>query len=716
MSGNRRSSLKPKQAAALQEATHLHQQGQAEAAEQLYKKLLKNAPNLAEAQFGLAVLLLQAGRNNEVVPLLEAVIRHNPNYAMAHNYLGIAHMRLQAWQPALTAFEKAVALEPTMAGAYSDMAGVLEQLGHLPQAVAALQQAVALQPKQVQAHHNLGILLWNLDRRQEAVASMRSAFEADRNNAERANYLASHLIRVKQSREAVDLMRATLKQVPDNPQTLYILANALREEGQLEGAAAAFAKVLDSQPQVIDARVQLIHLKRRLCRWENLQADVDELMARIDADPQAGMLPQMMLSNVADPAWQLANNRRYCQSFVANAAAQTGPLPPLVTPNDGGKIRIGYLSADFRQHVVASLVAELFSQHDRDRFEVYGFGIGEDDGSPLRARIIDSFDRFTDLLGVSAAKAVAAIREQQIHILIDLTGHTAGDRQDIMALRPAPIQVNYLGYTGTSGAPYMDYLIADPVAIPSTSAAYYAEKLVHMPDSYMVNDRLRKVGQKPTRAECGLPEDGLVLCCFNDTYKLTPQVFEVWMKLLLSRPDSVLWLRQYSDHTVGNLRAEAERHGVDGSRLYFADRTEHHADHLARQQCADLFLDTNPYNAHATSSDALWVGLPVLTCAGEGFASRVAASLLHAVGLPQLVTHSMEDYLAVGLALLQEPQQLAHMRAHLLEQREQLPLFDCPRFTRHLETAYTTMWQLWRDGQPPQAITVATQPSHQDTP
>ena len=370
------------------------------------------------------------------------------------------------------------------------------------------------------------------------------------------------------------------------------------------------------------------------------------------------------------------------------------------------KITLGYLSADFHEHATAFLCAELFEAHDRTRFEVFGYSYGPDDGSPMRQRLSRAFDRFVDVKDMSYVEAARRIAADDVDILIDLKGYTKGARTHMLALRPAPIQINYLGYPGTLGAGFMDYILVDDYVVPSDQQPFFAEKLVHLPGCYQINDSKRAIWPKtPTRAECGLPDTSFVFCDFNNTYKITSKMFAIWMELLQAVPRSVLWLLEGNSCAAANLKREAEAHGVSATRLIFAPRVPM-AEHLARHHLADLFLDTFPVCAHTTASDALWAGCPLLALAGNTFIARVAGSLLRAVGLPELVTTSFEDYLAMALRLARSPDLLRELRTRLAANRSASPLFDAFHFTRNLESAYTRMWGLHAAGRTPQAFAV----------
>jgi protein O-GlcNAc transferase len=369
------------------------------------------------------------------------------------------------------------------------------------------------------------------------------------------------------------------------------------------------------------------------------------------------------------------------------------------------KLRIAYLSADFRRHPVASLIAELFELHDRARFEISGISFGPDDQSDMRARLVRSFDQFHDVQSKSDRDVAKLLNDMQVDIAVDLNGRTEDSRLGILAHRPTPVQVTYLGYPGTTGADFIDYVIADETVLPFDQQPFYTERIVHLPDCYQVNDSTRKIAAlSPSRSKAGLPDEGFVFCCFNNNFKITAPVFDVWMRLLGLVEGSVLWLLQ-DDAARENLSKAAAARGIDPARVVFAGLQEPQA-HLARHRLADLFLDTLPYNAHTTASDALWAGLPVLTCKGGAFAGRVAASLLHAAGLPELATGDLGEYEALALRLATDPSLLGGFRHRLAQTRASCPLFDTDRFRRHIEDAYITMWEIQQRGESPRSFSV----------
>jgi protein O-GlcNAc transferase len=369
------------------------------------------------------------------------------------------------------------------------------------------------------------------------------------------------------------------------------------------------------------------------------------------------------------------------------------------------KIRVGYVSGDFRDHAVSMLAAGLFEKHDRERFEVIGISLAAAQNTPLAARVTASFTRFLDVTQRSDAQAAAQIRGQEVDILVDLMGFTRGCRPDIFARRPAPVQVNYLGYPGTMGAPYMDYILADDFVIPRDSRVHYGERVVYLPHCFQVNDDSRFMDAVPSREAAGLPPSGLVFCSFNSSHKLNPVFFGIWMRLLMAIPGSVLWLLGETPPVKANLRRESAVRGIDPERLIFADRLPY-AAHLARLALADLFLDSIPFSGGATVSDALWVGVPVVTCAGRALASRMAGSLMRAVGLIEGITDSVDAYEAAVLRLAASPLQLTEWRERLAQGRRDSPLFDTDLFRRHLECAYSAMWDRHQRGEEPESFDV----------
>ncbi len=449
--------------------------------------------------------------------------------------------------------------------------------------------------------------------------------------------------------------------------------------------------------------MKFYELSRSMCEWERLDEWRGKMRDALARKETGAVSPFHLLSL----SGMTAGEQRACADLwmkgrIEGSAAERAHLSFTFRPAAKRKIRLGYLSCDFHEHATSLLLVELFESHDRERFEVFAYSYGPDDGKGMRERLKQCFDRFIDIQHLSTGEAAQTIHGDQVDILIDLKGYTRATRTAILTFRPAPIQVNYLGYPGTLGGDFCDYIITDPFLTPPASAADYSEAFAYLPQTYQPRGRRNPVGPRPTRSEAGLAEQGFVFCCFNQAYKITPDVFDIWCRLLLNVPGSLLWLL-HSALAEGNLRNEACLRGVAPDRLVFAE-DKPQAEHLARLALADLVLDTLPYNAHTTASDALWVGVPLVTCAGETFASRVAGSLLHAVGLPELIAGDLEAYydLAFGLATSQE--QLCRIKRKLAASRLTAPLFDIDTYTQHLESLYESMWWRYRSGQKPALI------------
>lgn len=574
-----------------------------------------------------------------------------------------------------------------------DLGNLLLDSAQPEAALEPLQHALRLAPGHPQILLQLGNALAELSRFAEAVSCFRQALHSDPAQADAHYNLGNALREMGHLQEAAGAYRESIRLAPHNADACNNLGNVLREMGQLEQAIACYREALRINPRLHHARAHLVHQCQHICDWTQLDVQTAEIRRLVREEPQALIPPFAFLALSGTTA---AEQRLCADHWVQNRLG--GVRPKTAVPMERGqqdRIHIGYLAADFRQHPLTWLACELMELHDRQQFSVSGYSYGADDGTPERQRWERAFDRFVDIRELSMQQAAARIETDRVDILVDLSGFTQNSRSGILALRPAPILVNWLGFPGTMGAdasgrPLADYLITDRWITPPEQSGDYAEQLVFLPDTYQPNNRIRPVARIPSRAECGLPQHGVVFCCFNQTFKITPQLFDLWIELVNDTPRSVLWLLECNRWAKANLLQAAHLRGVAAERLIFAPRVPME-QHLARHRCADLMLDTLPYNAHTTTSDALWMGLPLLTCCGDTFASRVAASLLHAAGLPQLVTNTLKAYGERARELAAQPSTLRAMRAELDERRESLPLFDTPRFTRHLEAAYRAM-------------------------
>ncbi len=675
-----------------------HQQGQLAQAEELYRQVLEASPHHADALHYLGVIYHQNGRHDLAVSTIAQALAIAPNNAdflsnqalalkaagrledaintlqhalslarddlEIHYNLGNAYTECHRYKEAAKCYRRILQeypqdedLKQALCYALQNLGNDYQQSGQYTKAEAVYQEAISIISNEANLHYNLGNAKRELGKASEAAAHYQQAIQINPNDADTYNNLG----------------------------------NVQRELGDLAASIASYQKALDINPKLYHAKVHLVHQKQHICDWKDLNKEISEIREWVKDVPEAQISPFAFLAmpgTTADEQKKCASNwlkNRYSSAF------NQGKALTFKYTNNHQKLRIGYLSADFRLHPLASLISELIELHDRNAFEIHAYSYGLNDQSAERKRIEKAFDHFQDIRPLATLDAATKINQDEIDILVDLTGFTQTSRSQIVALRPAPITVSWLGFPGTmgdlNGEPLFDYLLSDAFITSPTKANIYSENLALLPQTYQPNDRKRPVGKAKTRMECGLPKDAFVFCCFNQTFKILPEVFDCWMRLIKQVPNSVLWLLECNQWAKANLISEAEARGVNKDRLIFAPRLSM-ADHMARQVCADLFLDTQPYNAHTTTSDALWMGLPVLTCAGDTFASRVAGSLLKAANLDELITYSLSDYENKALALASNPNDLTRIKAHLLAHREGLPLFDTPQFVKDLESLY----------------------------
>ena len=747
----------------------LHRQGALPQAAARYAEALRRDPRNADALYYLAAVAGSEGRFDEAITLSRAAIEVAPNRAKPHNLLGKALHRTRQNPAALASFQAAIACEPTFAEAHGNRANVLIDLGRLADAVEGFDQALSLDPNAIEDWCNRGSALQELGRSADAIASFDRALALvpgfvparigragalaalGRNEEALADYdgaLAGNAGQVEawhgrglvhkrlgQLAQALADFDRALELKPNDPDILSARATALNACRRYEEALAVVNAALAIAPQHVAALFVRATIRLSLKRYGGAISDYDEVL-RLNPDHRlafGGALWCRLLCcdwsrseglaaavhhrvarerSIVSPLAILATTedalaqRDHIRAFVGYQRRAPSRPRAARKPTASPRIHIGYLSPDFNDHAVAHLAIELFERHDRTRFEISAVSFADDDRSEMRARLMRAFDRFVDVPDRTDREVHQMIERLGIDIAVDLGGYTEGARPFVLADRPAPIQASYLGFAGTSAAEFMDYLIADAVAIPPHLHAGFTEKIVSLPDTFMVGQSVRPFGSTlRARAEVGLPDDAFVFCCFNNTWKISPATFDIWMRLLRAVDRSVLWLKDINETATANLRQAAREAGVDPDRLVFAPRLPL-ADHLARHRFADLFLDTQPFNAHTTANDALRAGLPVLTCQGGSYAGRVAASLLQAVGLDELITGSLEDYEALALKLARDRSLLQSVRRKLDANLLTKPLFDIDRFRRHIEAAYAEMWAISLRGEPPRSFSV----------
>ncbi|MBD9406158.1 tetratricopeptide repeat protein [Acidovorax sp. ACV02] len=676
--------------------------------------------DFAEAHVNRGKTLVELGRVPEALQSYDLAIATQPRMAAAHNNKGTALRTLERLDEALECYQRACALDGNYVDALLNMATLHAALGQADEALAGFDQLLALQPQHAQAHNGKGAILAQKEQWALAVPHFQAAIQSDEKLVSAHKNLGQALHALAQYAQAVPVLRKAAELQPDDLDILALLAVAQTDAGQFADALGTYDLVIwmapdrpglyfnraglhvrfnrhaqaladfmaasDMQPDNQHLFGWIANSRVHACDWSGLSADLKRCEESIRAG-ENNVPPFVALSLFDAPALQMqAAINRVAADFPENhslgAISQRAPSQ---------KIRVGYYSADFYGHATAFLMAELFEKHDRQRFEWFAFSYGPNVQDSMRERLAASFDHFIDVREHRDIDVARMSRELGIDIAVDLKGFTTDQRFGIFSHRCAPVQVSYLGYPGTTGAPYMDYVVADRVVIPEKEREFFTEKVVYLPHSYQVNDAKRRISDRVfTREELGLPSSGFVFCCFNNNYKIRPPVFDSWMRILQAVPGSVLWLFEGNASVMDNLRAEAQSRGIAGDRLVFAPRMPLD-DHLARHRLADLFLDTLPYNAHTTASDALWAGLPVLTRAGQSFAARVAASLLQAVGMPELVTHTAEEYEALAIALAQDPVRLQALRDKLDAEKNQAPLFNAKQFASDIEAAYLAM-------------------------
>jgi protein O-GlcNAc transferase len=668
-----------------------------------YDRAAALQPRSADAHCNRGAVLLLMLRTDEALGSFDAALAADPGLAEAHHHRGQALRLRSEPQQALCAFDRALAAQPHYADALVGRGEVLRELRRPTDALHSFERACALDPHSAAAQRGAGDAWLDLGRPAQALAAHDAAL---RLGAQRALTLISRgnsLRALGRHPEAIAAYDESLQLDPRNATTLCERGHTLLlARDRVAEAIACYTQALEINSDIPFVPGTLRYTQLRHGNWSvDVPVASDEEILRAVRAGLPACAPFAFLSISDDAAAQL----QCARVFTRHQLPASTPERP--RPRYGHRrLRLAYVSADLREHAVSYLLAGVLERHDRERFEVSAIALRPAEGSVQGARVRAAFDRFIDVSAMNDREIVDLMRELEIDIAIDLTGYTQGYRPRLLAAGVAPIQVSYLGYPGTMGASFIDYLIADPFVVPPDRRAHYAEAIAYLPECFQANDDRRIIAERDfTRAEQGLPESALVLCCLNNSHKINPTMFDVWMRVLTRAPQSVLWLLSHEPEVQGHLRREAVSRGIDPTRLVFAARLPY-AEHLARLMLADLFLDTLPFNAGATASDALWAGVPVLTCAGDAYAARMAGSLLRAVGLPELVTASLADYESLALRLAAEPALRAEWRARLAANRLTMPLFDTARFTAHLETAYLEMWRRHELGEAPSTFAV----------
>jgi predicted O-linked N-acetylglucosamine transferase (SPINDLY family) len=699
-----------------------------------YQQSLDINPNQANAYNNQGIALYYLKRLDEALASYDRALALNPDHAEAYNNQGLALRDLKRPEQAISSFNRAIALKPEYAEAYNNLGLALDELSRSDQALISYDRAIALNPDYISGLNIRGIAFYEKRKLDEALASFNRAIDHNPNYAEAYNNRGLTLHELNRLGDALISYDRAIALKSDYANAYHNRGVALNSLKRLDEAIASYDCAIALNPDYADThnnRAVVLHglkrfdealisyeralalnpdfeclnsirlfIKLTLCNWDNIDNQVAQLSHEIrNGEKSAHPFPMLALTNdrtILKKSAEIFAQTKFPMAPASNTFAK-------IPKHD--KICVAYFSPDFRQHAVSTLTAELFELHDRSQFEIIAFSFGPNTKDDMRLRLETTFDQFIDVHDRSDQDIVTLARNLGVDIAIDLGGYTNDCRPGIFALRAAPLQVNYLGYPGTMGAEFMDYIIADPTIIPPEHQPDYTEKVIYLP-SFQVNDSKRQIADKQfTREELGLPPTGFVFCCFNNNYKINPQNFDSWMRILQQVEGSVLWLFAGSETFITNLTKEAKLRGVDPERLVFAKRLSA-PEYLARYRVADLFLDTLPYNAGTTASDALWAGLPVLTLIGETFAGRMAASLLNAIHLPELVTTSQDEYEAMAVRLATHPDELMNIKQKLADNRLTTPLFDTPQFTRNLEAAYTQIYERYHADLAPDHIYV----------
>ena len=645
-----------------------------------YHKALDINPSNKYFNFNLANTYFSLKDFHSAIIYFERALKIDPCYCDSLFNLGNAHAELNQFNLALFNFNEVLKLNKLHSGAYNNKGNVLRELGEIKKSIVSFESALEITPHYSEAHYNLGLTYLELKNNEAAKRSFTSAIQIDSGNSDAYYNLGIALTELKRFEDAINSYSKAISLVSNQEDYHFGRGLAYNHLALYSKANDDFSKAWALNPNLNFLLGNLLLCKLRTCDWENFATLAKEIVEKIVVDTLPSKpFPIISFVESIELQHRLAINHSNSENPFNASLGNIGKFAKKP------KIRLGYYSADFYNHATCLLMAELFEKHDKSKFELFAFSFGPDIKDHMRTRVEASFDQFIDVSSMSDKEIAEFSRMLGIDIAIDLKGSTKDHRFGIFSYRAAPVQVSYLGYPGTMGAEYIDYLIADKTLIPEESQKFYTEKIAYMPHSYQVNDRSRVIADRVfTKQEVGLPEEGFVFACFNSNYKITPDVFDVWVRILQSVEGSVLWLFEENKTASANLRKEAQKRGLAPEKLVFAPKMEL-SEHLARHKLADLFIDTLPCNAHTTASDALWAGLPVLTCMGESFASRVAASLLNAIEMPELITSSLKEYEELAVALGKDPQRIQALKQKLESNKLTTPLFDSTLFTQNIE-------------------------------
>ena len=672
--------------------------GDAERFHNLLLRASQQSDCSAQALYYLGSSFLERGQFEHSILYLDRAINMAGEFFEALHDIATAQAQMGDTTLALQNYTKALQLKKDSPELHYNVARLYDELDQLDLALAHYKNAVQIEPRYAEAWCNLGVDLARLRRYEEALYSYEKSLILRPNDATTWSNKGITLCALKKFNEALIAYDQAIRLRPEYAQAWANKASSLHDQKQYPQAIAAYEEALRLNPGIHYVAGEMLHAKMKICDWNNLNAEINDIQGAIAANQLASSPFPMVVASASESInFQVA-------TLFAKDQFPVFVRPKFHSKSAEKKIRIAYYSNDFFNHATAYLMAELFELHDREHFEVLAFSFGPNTQDAMQVRLQKNFDQFIDISAMSDQEVTALSRRMEVDIAIDLKGYTTNSRPEIFALGAAPLQINYLGYPGTMGAEFMDYIIADKVLIPECNQVFFSEKIIYLKNCYQVNDSKREISNKKfSRSEFNLPENKFVFCCFNNNFKILPMTFDLWSRILARVPDSVLWLLEDNLLAKQNLILQAESRGIAKERVIFAKRMDL-PEHLARHQLADLFLDTLPYNAHTTTSDSLWSGLPVITLLGETFAGRVAGSLLAAMDLPELIARSSGEYENLAVELATNPFKLKQIQEKLLLNRLSTPLFDTELFTRGIEDAFIKIYQRYQMGLPPEHL------------
>lgn len=697
-------------------AVQYHQSGQLYKAEEIYKKVLEVNPNHSKSLCLLGVIAHHANKNDMALNLFNRAIQCSPGNPTYYNYRGNVFREQGRSVEAMSSYQKALEAKPDYAEAHINLGNVLKEQGKLNEAITSyqneamvfFQRALDSKPDYAEAYFNIGNIFQVQGNINKAISCFQKGLKIKPNYAEVLNNMGIAFKGQGNTNKAISCFQKALELKQDYAVAYYNIGSTLIDQDKTVEAITYYQKALDIKPDYAEAYSALFHQFQKTCDWqktEDMESKLDDFTAKaLEKEIKSAEPPFLNLARHTDPSLNFAVAKSWGRDIAMAMSTVKANFSFIGRRTRNSKIIVGYLSNDFRNHAMAHLMIGLFGLHNRDEFSIFCYSYGDDDGSYYRSRIRQECDKFVDIRNLSHADAAKCIYKDHVDILVDLKGYTTGNRLEILALRPAPVQVRYLGLAGTAGAGFFDYIITDRIVTPEDHARYYSENFVYMPHCYQVNDNTQIISKKDRkRTDFGLPQDCFVFCSFNQGYKIGSVMFDTWINILKQVPEGVLWLKRESKIIEENLGRVAESRGIDSARLLFSEELPKE-QHLERLVLADIALDTRIVNGMITTSDALWAGVPVITLQGGNFSSRASSSILTAIGLPELITQTLEEYKSLAINLAHNPDKLQKIRKKIAKNRLEKPLFDTPGFTRNIEKAYQEMWKIFVAGEKPRRI------------